>query len=253
MKFLLHRLLTLYNYVIFYCCLLLIGVLCLSWSLPALLLHIVLPRRSGKQVGRFMIMAIFRLYLKVLMLTGRFHLDLSALDALKDEAPMIIAPNHPALWDVMMIVSRLPNVACVMKGELFSNLFLGGGSCLAGYIRNESLRRMVMVAVTDLQAGSHLLLFPEGTRSVRHPVNAFKGSIGLIAARAEVPVQTVFIETNSPFLTKGWPVYRMPKLPLTCRIRLGRRFEVPDKPSMFMMELEQYFIDALNDVDLPFK
>lgn len=252
MKRLFRGLLRIYEYVVFYTCLLLIGLLCLGWSLPALLFHATLPRPLGMRVGRFGIMLVFRFYLKVLGSTGRFHLDLSALDVLKDQPPMIIAPNHPSLWDVMMISSRLPNVGCIMKGELIGNLFLGSGSRLAGYIRNESLRRMVMLAVEDLHRGSHLLLFPEGTRSALHPVNPLKGSIGLIACRARVPVQTVLIETNSPFLTKGWPVYRMPRLPLTFRVRLGQRFEAPDSTAEFMLQLERYFSDALADAELPF-
>lgn len=248
-----RALLRIYEYAVFYLGLLLIGLLCLGWSLPALVLYVVLPRPLGKRVGRCTIMLAFHFYLTVLRSTGRFHLDLSALDSLKNEAPLIIAPNHPSLWDVMMIVSRLPNVSCIMKGELVGNLFLGSGSRLAGYIRNESVRRMVLLAVADLQQGGHLLLFPEGTRSVRHPLNPLKGSIGSIASRAKVPVQTVLIETDSPFLTKGWPVYRVPPLPLTLRVRLGRRFEAPEKPVEFMRQLEAYFIGALAEADLPFK
>ena len=38
--------------------------------------------------------------------TGRFELDLEALDALRSEAGLVIAPNHPALLDVMLVVSR---------------------------------------------------------------------------------------------------------------------------------------------------
>ncbi|MES2831003.1 MAG: lysophospholipid acyltransferase family protein [Pseudomonadota bacterium] len=252
MKRLFQAFLRAYEYTIFYACLLLIGLLCLGWSLPALLLHAILPRPVGMRLGRFVIMSAFRVYLKVLSSTGRFHLDLSELDALKNQAPLIIAPNHPSLWDVVMIVSRLPNVSCIMKGELVGNLFLGTGSRLAGYIRNESLRRMIMLAIGDLRQGGHLLLFPEGTRSLRHPVNPLKGSIGLIACRAQVPVQTVLIETDSPFLTKGWPVYRIPRLPLTFKVRLGRRFDAPDDTTEFMLQLERYFAEALADAQLPF-
>lgn len=253
MKRLSKVLLRTYDCGIFYCCLPLLGVLCISWSLVALLLYVLLPRPLGKRVGRYAIMAVFRLYLNLLSATGRFHLDLSALDALKHEAPMIIAPNHPCLWDVMMVVSRLPNLGCIMKAELIGNLFLGSGAQLAGYIRNESLRRMVMLAVADLQHGSHLLLFPEGTRSVQHPVNTLTGSIGLIAARACVPVQTILIETNSPFLTKGWPVYRMPRLPVRFTVRLGQRFDAPESSAALMVQLERYFAEALADAELPFK
>lgn len=245
MKFVLHVFMRVYEYTVFYLGLCLIGALCLVWSLLALVLHPILPIAFGRAVGRLAIMLIFRTFLAILVISGRFRFDLGELDALKGEKSLIIAPNHPSLWDVVLIVSRLPDVACVMKAEIIGNLFLGGGARLAGYIRNESLRRMIMLAVEDLQRGSRLLLFPEGTRTVRRPIGPLKGSIGVIACRAGVPVQTVLIETDSPFLTKGWPVYKMPRLPLTYRVRLGRRFDAPENSAVFMTELEQYFATAL--------
>jgi 1-acyl-sn-glycerol-3-phosphate acyltransferase len=150
------------------------------------------------------------------------------------------------LWDALLIVSRLPDVACVMKAEIIGNVFLGAGARLARYIRNESVRTMIALAVDDLRRGNRVLLFPEGTRTVRKPVNSFKKSIGVIACRARAPVQTVFIETDSLFLTKGWPVYKKPRLPLSYRIRLGRRFECGDDSTTLVGALEQYFVTEMS-------
>ena len=74
-----------------------------------------------------------------------------------------------------------------------------------------------------------------------------KGTVALISARAKVPIQTVFIETASPYLSKGWPLFRRPDMPISYRIRLGRRFEPPQKASVFTHELEAYFAEALRD------
>lgn len=70
-----------------------------------------------------------------------------------------------------MVISRLPNVSCVLKANLMNNIFLGTGARLARYIRNEPVRRMVRLAVQDFDCSSHLLLFPEGTRTTACPVN----------------------------------------------------------------------------------
>lgn len=245
MKLLLRIPLRAYEYAVFYLGLLFFGMQCLTWSLFAVVLQPLLPRHTGRRLGRLVIMMAFRSFLAGLALSGRFRFDLTELDALRDEKSLIIAPNHPSLWDAVMIVSRLPDVACVMKAAVINNIFLGAGARLARYIRNDSARQMIQLAVKDVQDGSRLLLFPEGTRTVRRPINPLKGSIGVIASRARVPVQTVFIETDSPFLTKGWPVYKMPPLPLTIRVRLGRRFDPPASSSAFVAELEQYFTARL--------
>ncbi len=251
MKAFLRFLLALYDYLVCFVGVLVFAGVFLSWSLLALVLRPLLPIRIGRVLGRAYIMAGFRTCLGCLALSGRFHFDLSELDALRDEKSLIIASNHPSLWDVVLIVSRLPDVACIMKAELVSNIFLGGGARLARYIRNESPRQMITESVKDLQDGSHLLLFPEGTRTVQQPINQLKRSIGLIACRARVPVQMVFIETESRFLGKDWPLSRKPMLPIRYRVRLGRRFIPPEDSTKFMAEFEQHFIHELGMVPPP--
>jgi hypothetical protein len=39
-----------------------------------------------------------------------------------------------------------------------------------------------------------------------------------------VPIQTVPIETDSPYAGKGWPLWCLPPLPVVFRVRLGERF-----------------------------
>ena len=225
----------------------LLGVISLTWTLLAVPLYYVLPRRWAVPLGRWANTLGFRVYLGALGLSGACRFDLSALDALRSEGPMIIAPNHPCLLEAPMVISRLPNMACIMKVDIVDNIFLGAGARLAGYIRNDAQLSMIRQAVAELQSGSQLLIFPEGTRTTRWPVNACKGTTALIASRARVPIQTVFIETDSAYLGKGWPLFRRPPMPITYRIRLGRRFAPPEKAGAFTEDLERYFIDELRD------
>jgi 1-acyl-sn-glycerol-3-phosphate acyltransferase len=238
-------LLGIYDYLLLYLGLAWLGLLCLGWTLITIILYPVLPQRHARRLGRFSIMAGFRIYLHSLSLSQRCTFDLSELDALREQAPLIIAPNHPCLLDAVMIISRLPNVACIMKAELMGNMFLGAGSRFAGYIPNEPVRKMMLLATEDLKKGSHLLLFPEGTRTIGSAINPIKGCVGLIAQRAGVPVQTVFIETNTAYLSKGWPLFRKPVMPIHYRVRLGRRFDPPQNGHRFIAELEEYFAQEL--------
>lgn len=229
----------------------LLGLLCLAFSLMALVMFAVFPRAGMRRVGRKLVARLFRFYLRMLVLMGACQFDLSELDALNGGPAMIIAPNHPSLLDAVMILSRLPDAGCIMKADIVNSVFFGAGARLAGYIRNTPLRTMVQLSVADLRQGSHLLLFPEGTRTSRFPVGPLQGTAGLIAKHAGVPVQTVFIETNSAFLGKGWSVLWTPKMPITYRVRLGKRFDPPRHTAHFADELEQYFLSELAHAQLP--
>src|SRR5450755_838772 len=238
---------TLYEYFAFYSSLTLLGLICLTWSVFALPLYFILPRRLGAAAGRRGIMTGFRLYAWSLSATRSYRLDLSAIDALRGGPPVILAPNHPCLIDALLVLTRHPNIVCVMKAELMRNVFLGSGSRLARYVRNESSLQMVKESVAHLRRGAVLLLFPEGTRTTRAPINSLVASVGLIAKHAHVPVQTVIIETDSPFLGKGWPLFKRPELPITYKVRLGQRFDPPTDVSALTADLDRYSRQALQD------
>ncbi len=223
----------------------LLGLICLSWSLLTLPLYPLLPRRMARAFGRRGIMSGFRVYSDWLELIGAYKLDLAAVEGLRGGPPLILAPNHPSLIDALLILTRHPNLACVMKSDLMGNILLGPGARLARYIRNGSPRQMVREAVRDLKDGGSLLLFPEGTRTTRNPINALSRSVAVIARHAAVPVQTLIIETDSPFLSKGSPLWSRPGLPITFRVRLGRRFDPPQDVEAFMSELERYYRSEL--------
>ena len=246
MMSLLRPLRIIHEYVIAYTLLTLLGLICLLFSVWALLMYPLLPRRLGTAAGRFGIMAGFRAFSWGLTITGAYKLDLSAIDSLREGPPVILAPNHPSLIDALLILTRHPNIACVMKAELMENLFLGAGSRLARYIPSDQPRQMIKDAVADLREGGVLLLFPEGTRSTHEPLNPLKASIGIIAKHAGVPVQVAIIETDSPYLGKGWPLFRRPNLPITYRVRLGRRFDPPADVNSFMTALEREYTQQLN-------
>ena len=245
-----RRLKSLYEYCVLYGGLLLFALLCLAWSLPAGLLRRVLPSHSAEHIGQYAIMLVFRTYLFLVRASGLVKLDLTALDALRGE-PLIITTNHPALIDVVLIGSRLPRMVCVLKANLLDNPMLGGGASMAGYIRNDSTGNLIRRAAAAMRAGHQLLIFPEGTRTVTPPINAFKGGFGLVAKKAGVPIQTVFIETNSAFLGKHWPLLKKPDFPLVYRVRLGERFDASGDVKTFVTDLEAYFRQELQTKIVP--
>ncbi|WP_295641698.1 lysophospholipid acyltransferase family protein [uncultured Methylibium sp.] len=231
--------------------LLLLGVMSTVWNLVALLLYPLLPRERGLVVGRAGIAYGYRLYWALARLSGMIRLDAQVLDALRDERGLIVVANHPSLLDALMLVARLPHSACIMKAGLMRNPFLGAGARLARYIRNDSPRGLIRLAVQDLQRGGQLVIFPEGTRTTRQPVNPFMPGVPLIAKLAGAPIQTVFIDTDSPYLGKGWPLWRLPPLPIRFSVRLGERFAPEDDTDALLARLEAYFAAGVKPRSAP--
>lgn len=217
------------------------GIGGLIYTVVGPVLYVLLPRRVGSALGQWVMTALFRFFVGLLRLLGLARCDLAALDALRAGPPLVIAPNHPTYLDALLLVSRLPRSACVMKSEILRNPFLGGGARLAGYIPGDAPRDMIRAAVEALRAGRHVIFFPEGTRTVQEPVNAFKTGFAPIARLAGAPLQTVIIETDTRYMRKGWPLLRMPEFPLVYRIRLGKRFAPSDDAKALVAEVEAYF------------
>jgi 1-acyl-sn-glycerol-3-phosphate acyltransferase len=225
-----------------------LGLMSLGWNLLAAGLYRLLPEATGRSVGQAGVSWVYRTFWTSARLVGMLRIDSAVLDTLRDEpGGVIIAANHPSLLDALIVIARVQRTVCIMKASLMDNVFLGAGSRLARYIANDSPRQMIRAAVERLKAGDHLVLFPEGTRSPSPTeVHPFRPGITLIAQRAGVPIQTVLIETDSPYLGKGWPLWKLPPLPVVFRARLGRRFEPQADHEALLATLEGYFRQELS-------
>ena len=232
--------------VLFYVVLIHLGAMSLTWNFACLLVHPFLPAAHGLVVGRAAISWCYRNLWTFAQRLGLMQIDYAALDALSLDGGLIIAANHPSILDALLIIARVPRGICIMRASLMRNPFLGAGARLARYILNDPPRGMIRSAVANLKAGGQLVYFPEGTRTVRAPVNEFRPGITLIAQLAQVPIQTVIIETESPYLSKGWPIWRTPEFPIRIRVRLGQRFAPEADHQGFLKRLEAYFAGELS-------
>ncbi len=221
-----------------------LGTSSLAWNAVAMVLLRVLPPARARWVGRAAIAYQYAFFWRVTGWLGMMQMDARALDSLAAEPGLIVVANHPSLLDALMLVARLPRSACVMKTSLVRNPFLGPGARLARYICNDSAGRMVRQAVQDLREGGQLIMFPEGTRTTAAPVNRFRPGFALIAKLAEAPVQAVVIDTDSPYLRKGWPLWQLPPLPIRFSVRLGPRFAPSADPHRLTAEVQAFYTQA---------
>jgi 1-acyl-sn-glycerol-3-phosphate acyltransferase len=227
----------------FYLLLLGLGLASLGWNLLAALMLPLVPRQRAQAIGRHVVASSYRVFWNLAAAFGLMEVDSQALDRLNDDATgMVVVANHPSMVDALLIVARLRRGVCIMKGDLMRNVFLGAGARLARYIPNDSPRTMLRHAIANLRDGSQLVMFPEGTRTAAgETLNRFRPGVTAIAHKAGVPIQTVFIETESPYLRKGWPIWRVPPFPMAFRLRLGERFEPRESAALSLDELEAYF------------
>lgn len=228
-----------YEYLATYGLLVIMAAMILVWTALAVILLPPLPRRWRQATARYTMMAALRLFSCALIAAGAYQLDLRSIDTLRRSPSLILAPNHPTAIDAILLLARHPDLACILKPELMSNLFLGACTRLAGFIRSDPPRRMIREAVAELRRGGVVLLFPEGTRTTHAPLNALTGSAAIIAREARVPIQVAVIETDSPYLGKGWPMLRVPRLPIRFRVRLGRQLEPTEDADACTLALAQ--------------
>lgn len=165
------------------------------------------PRR--RRYARRAISKSFGAFIVIMRKLGvcTYHFD--GLDALTPSGQIVVA-NHPTLLDVVFVISKLPNADCVVRSGLAKNLFTRGPVRAAGYICNDQGEAMIEDCLRSLASGSHLVFFPEGTRTKPGITPKLQRGVANLALRAKLPVRPVRIRCDPPTLSKGQKWYRVP-------------------------------------------
>jgi len=227
--------------------------LMLSWLGSMLLLGniavlplLLLPCAWRQPLVQWAISAVCRIFLSGASRCGLMQLNLCALDTLNGCAGLLLLPNHPSMIDAFLILSRVRRVVCLMKASIASNLFLGAGAYLAGYVSNRQTDEMFRKAIRVAAQGQLLLVFPEGTRTQQQPVNKMSGAVALIGKKSGASLQTIIITTNSPYLSKGWKIWRPPQFPLIYQAVLGCQLEAGGPLAQTTHCLQRYFEEHIH-------
>ena len=171
--------------------------------------------------------ASFKLYCRAIDLLRVADMRMTGLGRLADLGGTLIIANHPSLLDVVMIMAAVPNVQCVVKGALWANPFFRLTVEGAGYIRNDvGPEALVQACVQTLRAGNNLIVFPEGTRTVRGRATRIQRGFANIALLAEADLQLIDITCEPPALHKGNPWWRVSKTRPRFLMEVGERLDI---------------------------
>jgi 1-acyl-sn-glycerol-3-phosphate acyltransferase len=106
--------------------------------------------------------------------------------------PLIVVSNHQSYLDPVLngIAARDRQVGYLAKSELFS--FGPFGRLIASFgaipLKERSDMAAMRAAITELQAGRCIVIYPEGGRCAAGEIEAFQRGVALIVRRTRVPV-----------------------------------------------------------------
>jgi len=179
---------------------------------PALALFVRDPSvREGK--ARAAIRSLFKVTLAMAQRLDVLRLKAVGLERL-DRGGLLIIANHPSLIDTVILMSRVRNADCIVKGALWRNPFTGPAVRAAGYARNEDGYAVIDACIASLHTGSNLIIFPEGTRTPADGAIRLRRGAANIAVRGGCNVTPVSIHCTPRVLGKNAKWWRMPRHPI---------------------------------------
>lgn len=202
-----------------------IGGLLLGVVVFPVLRLLVRDRQRCRQLSRRLVQRSFRWHVEFMRVTGVLSYELHGIERLRQPGQLVLA-NHPTLIDVVFLVSLMPNADCIVKSALARNPFTRGPILACDYIFNDDGAGLIADCIASIQAGSCLLIFPEGTRTRRGaPLKLQRGAAN-IAARGRIDVTPVRLHCEPLTLGKGDAWYRVPPRRFHYRIEVGDNIPV---------------------------
>lgn len=158
---------------------------------------------------RKLIQLCFQTLVGYMNLTGIITWEISERELLSRPGQLIIA-NHPTLIDIVLLIAMLPNATCIVKSQLYRNIFTRGPVSRAAYIANDSPEKLISDCVEALDEGTSLVIFPEGTRSINGMPGRFHRGAAYVSQSANCPLVFATIMPTPLMLAKHEKWYQIP-------------------------------------------
>ncbi|MDX1774985.1 MAG: lysophospholipid acyltransferase family protein [Desulfobulbales bacterium] len=140
---------------------------------------------------------------------GGVEVVVSRQEELDPEKPYIFAANHQSQFDIFVLQGYLGvNFRWLAKKELFAVPIWGNAMRRAGYIpidrsHGREAIKSLDEAAKKIAAGTSVIIFPEGTRSLDGKLHDFKAGAMVLAIKSGVPIVPVAILGTFEILPKG--------------------------------------------------
>ena len=132
-----------------------------------------------------------------------FHIHRSN-EALPFSTPAVYICNHTSLFDVLASVAYHPNVCIVAQDWVFASPFFGIVARCAGFIPVKTgIDDIIPLLRHEVEQGSSILIFPEGTRSRYGTLQRFHRGAFYIAEQLQMPMQPLLSVGTFRVMSKG--------------------------------------------------
>lgn len=196
---------------------------------------------------RILLAKAFQNYLNFLQKNGILELQIEGFEDVQEWKGCVIAPNHPTILDAIILMAVVPSLDCVVNAKLVLNPITSGAVQLCDFIRNDSPLNIAKECKERIANGSNILIFPEGTRTIHKPLDAFFPIYALISKTSGAPIRTIFINCDSDYFGRDFSYFRRAVCPMRFRVSAGRIFQPESalNPRSFSQQVEDYFRSAL--------
>ena len=222
---------------------LLFNAIFLAWSVA---MHLItVPFLLGPPGGVYFMGGLWvRASLFLLRWVGGLGYRIEGLENLPDR-PVIIAAKHQSMWETIAFCHIFRRPIFVLKQELLRIPFYGWYLERMGMIAIDreggatALRRMMAEARERLDAGKHIVIFPEGTRTKPGQRRPYHPGVAALYKQLGVPVLPVAL--NSGLF---WPARSFRPRPGRITVRLLPPLPPGLERREFLARLEQAIEDA---------
>lgn len=127
------------------------------------------------------------------------EVDVHGLERLRPKQPCVYAANHQSLFDIFVVLGKLPvQFRWLAKEELFRLFVMGRAMKATGYIPiNRSDHRKAFESINQaadkVRGGVSIVIFPEGTRSENGVLKDFKKGGFILAIKSQQPIVPISI------------------------------------------------------------